>query len=236
MPGWHDQDDGPPTALGLLRSRFLAARRSDRGTGARRPSAMDGYGEMHLALVDATRDRSFRHILDIGIGTGTTSRKILVVHPNATIVGVDSSRLNLEAAAACLPPEQVRLVRAGLKDPLPQGPYDLVVSALAIHHLETPAKMSLFGRISDALIPGGRFVLGDVMRDPRRFERVRRSLRGRGNRDEPGVDAGHPLKDQPDLLEDQVAWLASMGFRTTVSWQRDALAVVIADKAVGGVG
>jgi len=236
MPGRHDHGNGPPRAPQSLRSNFGGTRKSDRSTpGPRRP-AIDSYGEMHLALVDATRYRSFRHILDIGIGTGASSRKILVVHPDATLVGVDSDDLKLRAAAAALPSERVRLVRAGLEDPLPPGPYDLVVSALAVHHLATSAKVSLFGRISEVLVPGGRFVLGDLMREPRRFRGVRQSIHDFRSRHETHSDAGHPQNDQPDLLEDQVAWLASIGFRTMISWQRDALAVVIADKTVGGVG
>ncbi|HWD56317.1 MAG TPA: methyltransferase domain-containing protein, partial [Acidimicrobiales bacterium] len=35
---------------------------------------------------------------------------------------------------------KVDLVAADLSDPLPPGPFDLVVSALAVHHLDGPAK------------------------------------------------------------------------------------------------
>ncbi len=50
-----------------------------------------------------------------------------------------------------------------LTDPLPTGPFDLVASALAIHHLEGPDRADLFARIAGVLRPGGRFALGDVV-------------------------------------------------------------------------
>jgi tRNA (cmo5U34)-methyltransferase len=41
---------------------------------------------------------------------------------------------------------------------LPAGPWDAVVSALAIHHLPDPDKAILFTRVREALTPGGVFV------------------------------------------------------------------------------
>ena len=50
-----------------------------------------------------------------------------------------------------------------LEDPLPEGPFDLVVSALTVHHLHVDSKAHLFRRIGNALELGGRFVLADVV-------------------------------------------------------------------------
>src|SRR5207248_236441 len=52
----------------------------------------------------------------------------------------------------------LRLAR--LEDPLPEGRFDLVISALAVHHLDADGKRALFervARVTDA------FVLGDVV-------------------------------------------------------------------------
>ena len=48
------------------------------------------------------------------------------------------------------------------------GQFDLVFSALAVHHLDTAGMEDLFRRVAGVLSPGGRFVLGDVVvpRDP----------------------------------------------------------------------
>jgi hypothetical protein len=55
-----------------------------------------------------------------------------------------------------------------LQDPLPEGNFDLVVSALAAHQLDGAGKADLFARGADRLQAGGRFVLGDgvVLDDP----------------------------------------------------------------------
>jgi tRNA (cmo5U34)-methyltransferase len=50
------------------------------------------------------------------------------------------------------------LVQQVFEAPLPEGPFDAVVSALAIHHLEDDAKRDLYRRAAAALSPGGVFV------------------------------------------------------------------------------
>lgn len=45
----------------------------------------------------------------------------------------------------------------------PRGPFDAVVSTYAVHHLADTGKAILFGRIREALAPGGRAVFGDLM-------------------------------------------------------------------------
>ena len=54
-------------------------------------------------------------------------------------------------------------MRGAFRRPCPTGPFDLVTSALAVHHLDADGKRDLFARIAAALAPGGRFVLGDVI-------------------------------------------------------------------------
>ena len=51
------------------------------------------------------------------------------------------------AHARAFVPEAVFLVRR-LEDPLPDGPFDLVVSAFAIHHLDADGKSTLFERVA----------------------------------------------------------------------------------------
>src|SRR5699024_5129363 len=69
----------------------------------------------------------------------------------------------LAAAARTLDPDRTELRRGRLEDPLPPGPFDLVMSTLAIHHLDGPGKADLFARIAEVLPAGGRFVLADLI-------------------------------------------------------------------------
>src|SRR5262249_30321933 len=122
----------------------------------------------------------------------------------------------LELAAARVPPDRVeRVVVGDLLADLPTEQFDLVVSALAVHHLDREQKRSLFAALWSRLRPAGRFVLGDVIvpLDP--------------------ADVVAPLTpgyDRPDRLDDQVAWLAAVGFEVTVVWQHRDLAVLAADR------
>lgn len=172
------------------------------------------YEELQDRVVDATLGMRVRRVLELGVGTGETARRVLAVHPAAVLVGVDGSTEMLSAARAALPSERVDLRPGRLEDPLPTGGFDLVVSVLAVHHLQPDGKKALFRRIAAAVSTRGRFVLGDVV-VPERPE-----------------DAVIPLEDGfdfPDPVADQLSWLADTGFSTEVVWSWKDLAVVRAD-------
>lgn len=169
------------------------------------------YDQLQEEVAQAASEVDARRILDLGTGTGETALRVLARHPGAKLVGLDVNPEMLAEAHASLPASQVEtLVSQSLQDPLPAGPFDLVFSALAVHHLDAEEKRSLFGRIAEVLPPGGRFVLGDVV-VPDRPEDA-----------EVPVSEGY---DKPDSVEDQLAWLADAGFDARVTWSRKDLAV-----------
>ena len=173
------------------------------------------YERLQEATVDACDGTVVASVLDLGTGTGETLIRVLAQHPGATAVGIDESEAMLEVAASRLEGQAVELRVADLADPLPAGPFDLVVSALAVHHLDGPAKAALFGRVAGVLRPGGRFVLGDVVipADP--------------------ADAVTPISDdydRPSTLADQLEWLADAGLTAAAVWAERDLAVVRADR------
>ncbi len=104
-----------------------------------------------------------RSILELGTGTGETALRLLERHSDAALVGVDVSEPMLEVARSRLPTGRASLRAAQLQDPLPEGEFELVASALCVHHLDGAEKADLFARVARALAPGGRFVLGDVV-------------------------------------------------------------------------
>jgi tRNA (cmo5U34)-methyltransferase len=172
------------------------------------------YDELQGHVAEATRDLRVGKALELGVGTGETARRLLTLHRSVHLVGVDGSPAMLEAARATLPVERVDLRLARLEDALPRGPFDLVVSVLAVHHLRGKGKADLFRRIAAALRPGGRFVLGDLV--------VPEGLQ------QPFVSIEEEF-DFPDRLGDQLSWLAEAGFSTAVFWRSRDLAVVQAD-------
>jgi tRNA (cmo5U34)-methyltransferase len=169
------------------------------------------YGELQERVAEATRGIRATSILELGIGTGETTRRVLEHHPAAQLTAIDSSAPMLERARSGYPEADLRL--SALEEPLPEGPFDLVVSALAVHHLDGSGKRDLFRRIADVLVPNGRFVLGDVV-VPEREE-----------------DAQIPIDweyDLPDRVDDQLEWLRDAGFDAEASWTFKDLAVISA--------
>jgi tRNA (cmo5U34)-methyltransferase len=167
------------------------------------------YPELQEQAAAATGGIQVRTILELGIGTGETTRRVLERHPGAKLTAVDSSPEMLERARASYPEADLRLSR--LEDPLPDGPFDLVFSALAVHHLDGAAKRDLFRRIAGVVRPGGRFVLADVV-VPEREEDQQIEIDW--------------VMDLPDRLDDQLEWLRAVGFEAEPAWTFKDLAVI----------
>jgi tRNA (cmo5U34)-methyltransferase len=170
------------------------------------------YDELQAETARASDGVDARMILELGVGTGETARRVLALHPHAGLVGIDASAEML--AEANLPEADLRIGR--LEDPLPSGAYDLVVSTLAVHHLDAVRKRDLFQRVAHALRLGGVFVLADVIVP---------------ERPEDAVTPCTPGFDFPDPLNDQLAWLSAAGFAAEPTWVRGDLAVVRAVRA-----
>jgi ubiquinone/menaquinone biosynthesis C-methylase UbiE len=108
-------------------------------------------------------------VLDVGAGYGAVSEEVLKRFPNARVTLQDYSQPMLAEAQRRLAPHAARLtyVTADLTDPAwPQavgGPFDLAVSAIALHNLRDPAKIfACYRAIHDLLRPDGRFLDYDL--------------------------------------------------------------------------
>jgi tRNA (cmo5U34)-methyltransferase len=138
-------------------------------------------------------------VLELGIGTGETTKRILAAHPGAQITGLDSSPEMVFRARELV--EDVQLAR--MEDPLPDGPWDLVISVLSVHHLTDDQKRLLFRRVREQ---SKALVLGDVVKA------------------EVQVASLEPEVDFPDTAEELADWCGGK-----VAWTGDDLAVVVAD-------
>jgi len=172
---------------------------------------MPGYFRLQDAAVAAAALAA--RVLELGTGTGETARRLLARHAAARFVGVDASAEMLAVARERLPAADLRVGR--LQDPLPEGPFDLVLSVLTVHHLDGSGKAELFRRVAAVLAPEGRFVLGDVVIP-----------------DDP-ADALTPLSpgfDLPSRADEQLAWLHAAGLDGRVAWAERDLAVIVASR------
>jgi tRNA (cmo5U34)-methyltransferase len=167
-----------------------------------------GYDDLQKAVAAATADVHAARVLELGTGTGETALLVRALQPEAHWVGIDSSEAMLTRARERLSDADLRLLR--LEDELPAGPFDLVVSALALHHLDGEGKQGLFCRVARVMAPGGHFVLGDVVVPPAGQE---------------GPIYIDWVMDTPDTVENQLAWLRSAGFEAEADNVRIDLAV-----------
>ena len=172
--------------------------------------AVPGYDNFEEATVAATGSDA-TVILELGTGTGETARAVLDKHPQAHLTTIDGSPRMVRVARENLPAHRVDVVLGRLEDPLPAGPFDLVVSALAVHHLEGEGKADLYRRVAAVLAPAGRFVLADVV------EPVNPSY---------VVTHIDPEVDHPSTLDENLAWLEAAGLFPEVAYTDRDLVVI----------
>lgn len=164
-----------------------------------------GYDDLQDAVAAASEGQN---VLELGTGTGETALRVLARNPGAHWTGIDGSEAMVAHARERLPGADLRVQK--LEDPLPQGPFDLVVSCLAVHHLDGEGKRDLFKRIAQV---SHTFVLGDVV-VPERPE-----------------DAAIEIdwaEDLPSTVPEQLTWLQEAGFEASAEYVRPDLVVFVA--------
>ena len=152
--------------------------------------------------------RDARRVLDLGTGDGRLLALLQDGRPELRGVGLDFSELMLGAARERFAgDERVELVEHDLAAPLPAlGRFDVVVSSMAIHHLEHERKRSLYGEVFELLEPGGVFA---------NFEHVASATHRLHLMFFAAIDEPLEHEDPSDRLldvETQLGWLREHGF------------------------
>jgi tRNA (cmo5U34)-methyltransferase len=140
-------------------------------------------------------------------------------HPDAALVLLDGAAPMLVQAQRLLAPRELTTIVADLRDRLPEGPFDAVVSALAIHHLDDADKRGLAARVLEVLRPGGVFVNAEQVRGPTAWlERSQRegwlqACRREGASEEELAGAlARMTADRHTDTETQLRWLHELGY------------------------
>ncbi|WP_309221807.1 class I SAM-dependent methyltransferase [Halorussus sp. MSC15.2] len=126
--------------------------------------------------------------------------------------------------------DRATLERGAFPDDYPSvsGEYDLVVSSLAVHHLDETQKQTLFDAIYESLVPGGWFLNGDVIRfdaphlETLSGEMIENWVRSKGWREDDFMEEWEASDDydDPSSLTDQLVWLRESEFEAVTSiWQ-----------------
>ncbi len=175
-----------------------------------------------LAVLEATRPAD---VLEAGVGSGRVAERILDALPRARLVGLDGSAAMLELARARLAPfeKRVQLGQVDLArlDAFIAGPFDVVVSVQALHHLDDGAKASCLAALARRLRVGGILLLRDkVAIAPAAFAEHDAVWRAQGTampRTYEAYDAELRRKgDRPASLEAHLGWLRAAGLEPTV--------------------
>ena len=181
--------------------------------------------------------QSVRRVLDVGAGTGLLSELVHHALPDAELTLLDGSPAMLAAARARIG-SAATYVEQDFADELPVGPWDAVVSALAIHHFEDAGKCALFGRIHERLAPGGVFVNAEHVAGPTprldahyaAWHRARCAELGTTEAEWAAAEARMGF-DHLATVEDQLAWLRDAGFdEVDCLFKHHVFAVIVALK------
>src|SRR3954453_9188032 len=107
-------------------------------------SEVPRYEELQDAAIAAIPFTPER-VLELGMGTGETTRRLIEAYPDAWVIGLDSSPDMVFRARENY--DDVQLAR--IEAPLADGPWDLVIGILTIHHLRSEQKQALFRRVRE---------------------------------------------------------------------------------------
>ncbi|WP_280397063.1 class I SAM-dependent methyltransferase [Nocardia carnea] len=174
------------TALDPARARYWLERwdRQQERYMPDREARFEVIGDVLIELLD----RPDPLIVDLGVGPGTLSERLLSRLPEATVIGVDADPLLLALADAVHGSPRFRTVFADLREPgwfatlaLERAP-DAFVSTTALHWMNREPLRDLIRACAAALAPGGVFVNGDHLYegpDGPRLDAVGRALTAR---------------------------------------------------------
>jgi tRNA (cmo5U34)-methyltransferase len=184
-------------------------------------------------------------VIDLGVGTGALSARILRRAPRAQIVGLDSddkilavARRRLGGRLAAVHGDFERVLDSGDASSAPLAKADAIAASFALHHVPTTLrKQRLYARLFAVLRRGGVFVTADCFpAADARLERAGRLVwrahleRSYGRRGAVGYLRAWAGEDVYMPLAEELAMLDREGFSTDVIWRKNPFAVIAAVK------
>lgn len=152
----------PPGLPLTIETAFNRAARSYDGLRRRLIPCFDDFYGAAMDLVAEFAPPGAR-ILDLGAGTGLLSALVAERLPAARLVLTDLAEGMLAQArerfAGRVPPVELRVMNH--LELAEEGAYDVVMSALSIHHLEDEGKRAVYAAMARAVRPGGLVLNAD---------------------------------------------------------------------------
>lgn len=194
-----------------------------------------------LDVVISFQEKENIKVLDLGAGTGLFSFLVSQRYPNAKFVLCDLSNVMLEEAKSRFSDSNAK-VEYVTKDysvePI-DGKFDLIISALSIHHLTDLEKEALFNKVFLSLNNNGLFINADqVLGKTTLIENAYRNewlkqVKEKGVTDSSLAQALERMKeDKMSTLSQQLTWLKDANFTEVNCWYKSYSFVVYSGSKV----
>lgn len=144
----------------------------------------DGFKQLQESILSHAAIASGDRVLDIGSGTGLLTLPSARLAERVWAVDISSAMCAyLDAKARSAGLDNVEpVVASAASIPMVDAVIEVAVSNYCFHHLDSAGKAAALAEVHRVLVPGGRFVLGDMMfslqlRDGRNRRVVRDKVR-----------------------------------------------------------
>lgn len=179
----------------------------------------DDFYSLPLTVLDFKGDTP--NILDIGSGTGLFSSIVLQKYPKAKFTLIDLSDKMLEVAKERFKDNMnCQYIVADYTKYHFDEKFDIIISALSIHHLSAIEKENLYRKCYDMLNDDGIFinadqVLSTSLEIEKMFSSVWREMVEQSGLSQEEIQKAYERVsfDRPSTLANQLKWLNNAGFR-----------------------
>ncbi|MFH0836740.1 MAG: class I SAM-dependent methyltransferase [Candidatus Aenigmatarchaeota archaeon] len=186
--------------------------------------SIPGYTELHKIIEKVVQEylkkNRVKNILELGIGTGLTSEKILKHIPSASLTSIDFSKQMMAGAKKRLSKYKVNYIFGDYSKLKFGTGFDMVVSVIGIHHQNHAGKKKLFKEIFNSLKSDGIFIFGDLVtycdknkvsvNDARHYHHLVKNARNENALKEWAYH--HKFLNLLTPIEYQIDWLKKSGF------------------------
>ncbi|MGX8796969.1 class I SAM-dependent methyltransferase [Fusibacter sp. JL298sf-3] len=121
-----------------------------------------GYKSVLGTIYSTIMQEKGKQILDVGFGTGILTKRLY--DAGCLVTGIDFSDRMIEIAKSKMPSADLfqHDFTKGLPCSLSNIEFDFIICTYAIHHLNTPQKISFIRQMVEHLSANGKVLIGDV--------------------------------------------------------------------------
>ena len=200
------------------------------------------HREIHkkiISFISKNFDKNKKYsVLDLGVGTGITSKIIQDLLPPSEIDAVDFSKKMLNHAKNRLGKRNVTYIFGDYSKINFGKRYDIVVSVIGLHHQTNSGKINLFKKIYSLLNKNGVFIFGDLVTYQNKHQAVLNNALHFHHLVEKSADQKtlsewayhHMYLNDLAPIEDQINWLKRAGFSVRKEFLEMNTALLICKK------